>query len=408
MDTSYDIIIVGGGMVGLTLACALAQRTSLSIAIFEAQSQASAWKEGQYHHRVSAISLSSQRIFKSLNVWDEIAKKRVSPFTKIAVWEAVSPSQIEFDSADIAEPVLGHIIENILIQTVLEEKVKTYPQVTFHSATSLVAMAETESAMELVTNTGQLTAKLVVAADGAQSQVRKQAAIPLHKHDYEQVAIVTDVETELAHEKVARQVFLPAGPLAFLPLKQSHHSSIVWSLPSAEAARLKAVDEQTFKQALAQAFSYQLQAITSIGERYTFPLYKQEADYYVKSRLALVGDAAHTVHPMAGQGVNMGLLDAASLVDVIVDAIHQRRDYTSLSCLRRYERWRKADNLALLQGIDVIKNLFSSEKKNISSLRAWGMGLVNRTKLIKNKFIQHAVGHRRGLPTLAICPLARD
>lgn len=401
MDTSYDIIIVGGGMVGLALACALAQRTSLSIAILEAQNEAPSWMEEQHHHRVSAIALSSQRIFKSLKVWDEIANKRVSPFTKIAVWEAASTSEIEFDSADIAEPVLGYIIENILIQTTLEEKVRTYPQVTFHSATSLLSLSETSHAMELETNKGRLTAKLVVAADGAQSQVRQQASIALHRHDYEQVAIVATVQTELAHEKVARQVFLPTGPLAFLPLAQSHRSSIVWSLPRAEATRLKAVAEETFKQELAHAFSFKLQEIKTIDKRYTFPLYKQEAEQYVKSRLALVGDAAHTVHPLAGQGVNMGLLDAASLVDVIVDAIHQRRDYASFSHLQRYERWRKADNLALLQGIDIIKNLFANEKKNIASLRSWGMDLVNRTKLVKNKFIQYAVGYRHGLPTLA-------
>lgn len=407
MHSSHDIVIVGGGLVGLTLALALAKKTPLSIAIVEAEADKIAWDKETYHHRVSAIALSSERLFNALNVWDEVALKRVSPFTKISVWDGADKGEIHFNAADIAEPLLGYIIENNLIQSVLKEKIKHYPHVRFYSETRLLSLSETEKGMTVITDRAHLNAKLVVGADGARSLVRSEAGIRLDCHDYEQEAIVATVQSARPHGKVASQVFLPSGPLAFLPLAPSHHSSIVWSLPKQEAERVKSLSDEAFKDALAQAFSYRLGMVVAVDQRYAFPLHRQEAKHYVKSRLALVGDAAHIVHPLAGQGVNMGLLDAASLVDVIVEALHSHRDYASLSQLRRYERWRRADNVALLEGIDMIKTLFASEKQPVKALRSWGVALVNQVRFIKNVFTQHAVGDRRGLPTLARSPLAR-
>jgi 2-octaprenylphenol hydroxylase len=196
-------------------------------------------------------------------------------------------------------------------------------------------------------------------------------------------------------------VFLETGPLAFLPLANTHDSSIVWSLPTNLANELILLDDEAFKEKLAQAFSHALGKVVEIEKRYVFPLRKQQAKCYVQPHIALVGDAAHTIHPLAGQGVNMGLLDAASLAQVISDAVHHRRDFASYATLRRYERWRKADNLTMFNGVDAIKQMFASDKKMIQSLRSQGLNVTNQWRWLKNSFMRHACGDRDGLPKIA-------
>jgi 2-polyprenylphenol 6-hydroxylase len=400
---SYDIIIVGGGMVGLTLACALAQQTNLSILVLESKKLTDTWSQEIHHPRVSAIALSSQRIFQSLSVWDDIKHQRVSPFTRIQVWDAGNQNEISFHGNDIAEGVLGFIVENELIQTALFNKIKEYSSVHVISPIALSAMHEKDDHIQLATEDGRLfLTKLVVAADGANSFVRNAAGIALNKKEYEESAIVATIKTTLPHHQTARQVFLSSGPLAFLPLASDTLCSIVWTLKEDEAAQWMNADVQTFNQALAAAFSGKCGEVALVGERYRFPLSKQKAKDYVKARIALVGDAAHTVHPLAGRGVNMGLLDASSLVDVIVTALAERRDFSSLYTLRRYERWRKADNQTMLSGVDLIHSLFETDIEGVQALRSVGMKMVNQMRFLKNIFARHAVGNRVGLPTLAM------
>jgi 2-octaprenylphenol hydroxylase len=401
MSVTFDIVIVGGGVVGMTLACALAQRTSLSIALLEAAPMTHEWLVPMHCHRVSAISLASQRIFQALQVWEAIQGKRVSPFTQIQVWDNDSNRCLSFDCEEIAESVLGFIVENDVIRSALAEKLKQYTQVAIMAPVALQAYQTTKDGVELVLRSGQiLRGRLAVAADGANSWLRQQAGILLNQQDYGQKALVTTVQTALFHRQVARQVFYRTSVLAFLPLLDPAVSSIVWSLPAEEAEQVLAYTDSEFKQCLSDRFPV-LGEIISVVPRHVFPLRTQQVKHYVQPRMVLAGDAAHLIHPLAGQGMNMGLLDVASLVEVITDAIARREDFSHSHCLRRYERWRKADNFALLVGVDWLKKLFASEARAVQTARSIGLGVVNHMPHIKDMCTRYAVGNRRNLPRLA-------
>src|SRR5579862_9536552 len=256
---TYDIIIVGGGITGLSLACALAQQTSLSIAVLEANAKPMIWSSDHYHHRVSAVTLASQRIFQSLGVWDFIKEQRISPFTQIHVWDNEAQGEIRFDSQEIATSSLGFIIENNLLQWALQERLAYYPQIDFISAVQLQDFHATEFCVELIAADQKCyQAKLVIAADGAKSWLREKAGITVDTFDYEQEAIVATVKTSLPHEKIARQVFLPSGPLAFLPLQGPYTSSIVWTLPATLAQEYLQLGADIFREKLSHAFSHKL------------------------------------------------------------------------------------------------------------------------------------------------------
>lgn len=402
---AFDVVIVGGGIVGASLACALAQCTPLSIAIIEAKSRTfMPFLTTDYHHRVSAITLASRRIFQHLKIWDAMCDKRISPFTQIKVWDGETNGEIQFCSEDITEPMLGYIIENNVIELALQEKINQQrEQIAWLAPLKLMSVAEDEKQIEFRTADGEIiVAKLAIAADGAQSWLREQLKFTVKSHDYEQQAIVASVETTLPHGKIARQVFLNSGPLAFLPLADENISSIVWSLASSDAQQLLAMDDRGFKLKLSEKFSYRLGDVVNCSKRFAFPLQKLQTDGYIKPRVALVGDAAHTVHPLAGLGFNMGLLDAACLVEVITRALKLRRDFAALDTLRRYERWRKADNFTLMAGIDMIKQLFASDKKTVQLARSFGLNTTNRLAILRNFLTRFAVGNRSGLPTLAL------
>jgi 2-octaprenylphenol hydroxylase len=241
----------------------------------------------------------------------------------------------------------------------------------------------------------------LIAADGAESWVRQQVGIQLKTWAYQHTAIVTTVQTELPHAATARQRFLATGPLAFLPLSDPYRSSIVWSVTPEYAEKLMALSVAEFDVALATAFAHQLGAVQMITERHAFPLRMRHAQQYVRPRIALLGDAAHTIHPLAGQGVNMGLLDAATLAEVMITACRKQRDFASLATLRRYERWRKGDTLAMLAAIEALKHLFASELPPVQCLRNVGLNLTNRLPWLKQFLTDYALGKRGDLPSMA-------
>lgn len=392
MPCTHDLIIVGGGLVGSTLACALAKQTNLQIAILESQPSPPSFISSAYHHRVSAISLASQRFFESLGVWNTILNHRVSPFSAISVWDA-DGAAIHFDGADIAEKQLGFIIENNLIQHTLFEKIKTYSTITWMPSTSVMDCYEKDDGIELITNDEKKwSAKLIIAADGAQSRLREKAGIEVDQHDYQATAIVANLETACPHQSIARQVFLETGPLAFLPLEDPAWSSMVWSLPKEQAQRLMASHSDDFTKALTKAFTY-LGEIKHCSERHAFPLVRQQAKNYVKPRIALAGDAAHSIHPLAGQGVNMGLMDAAALTEIIVDEIKKGKDFSRFSALRRYERSRKAENFPMMAAIDLIKEGFGNSKKPVPFFRKCGLKTINHFSWSKKLIVRYASAH---------------
>lgn len=396
MTDQYDVIIVGGGMVGATLAAALSQQASVNIALIEAYQPATITEQDPVDLRVSAINRASETLFKNINIWQNLIPKRISSFTDMHVWET-SSSSLHFDSADIGEPWLGHIIENRHLQQAALMHCRQQTNIEFICP----AKPTSRDNHQLVLDDGRtLTAPLIVGADGAQSPLKEWAGIKTHGWDYHQTAVVCTVTTAQVHQQTAWQHFLADGPLAFLPLADPHQCSIVWSTVPEEADLLCHLSDEQFIAALENAFENTLGDITQVSDRASFPLRLRHADHYVEQGFALVGDAAHTIHPLAGQGVNIGLLDAATLAEVVIAAHQQGRNIGSLHTLNKYQRRRKGDNVAMQLTMDAFKRVFGSELAPIRWARRFGLSTVNRSTLLKNLFIQQASGHRFANPEL--------
>lgn len=388
----YDVIVVGAGMVGAALALALG-RHDFKVALVDARAPQLEWPEEGYDIRVSAITRASQQVFESLGAWSVMQAERVSPYRDMHVWDAGGDGVIHFDSAEIGEPDLGHIIENRVIvkglHRCLAEENNVAPFWPVQS--TALSLNTSQVRLQLEDGTG-LRARLLVGADGARSWVRQQAGISVKGWDYDQVALVTWVKPEKFHQETAWQRFLASGPLAFLPLTDGY-CSIVWSTSPAHATQLQAMEPDRFAQELQAAFENKLGAIEAVGPRAMFPLRSFETQHYILPRLALVGDAAHTIHPLAGQGVNLGLADMASLVQVLSEARQQRRDIGSEQILRRYERWRRADNRSMLLAMDGFKRLFSTEQPLLRWVRNLGLNLTDHSLPIKRLIMQQALGN---------------
>jgi 2-octaprenylphenol hydroxylase len=398
MTTHYDIVIAGGGLIGATCACALAG-TDLTIALLE-QAPPSNPPTHEIDLRVVALTFASQRIFEALQVWSTMERSRVSPFREMCVWDAGGWGEIRFDSAAIGSSTLGWIVENQVIQNALWQRLRHCENVTLCSI-ALQSIEAGRDRLELtLSNTDKLTTDLLIGADGINSRVRKLAGIASAGWEYGQQAVVATVTTENFHQETAWQRFLATGPLAFLPLHDGR-CSIVWSTTPEQATTLLAMPDNQFATQLAQAFDWRLGDILACSPRATFALNLRHAHSYVRPRIALIGDAAHVVHPLAGQGANLGLLDAAALAEVISDAAGMQRDIGSLTTLRRYERWRKGDNLLMIGVMDGLKRLFAASSPPLRVLRNTGLNLTDALEPVKNRIMRQAMGRNGDLPKLA-------
>ena len=386
----YDVIVVGAGMVGAALALALGQH-DFKVALVDARAPQLTWPDEGYDIRVSAITRASQQVFESLGAWSVMQAERISPYRDMHVWDAGGDGVIHFDSADIGEPDLGHIIENRVIIKGLHQCLAKENRVVPFWPKQSVALDLNSSASLTLEDGTVLQAPLLVGADGARSWVRQHAGISVKGWDYDQVAVVTWVKPEQFHQETAWQRFLATGPLAFLPLTEGY-CSIVWSTSPAHAVQLCDMEPDRFAQELQAAFENKLGAIKAVGARAMFPLRTFETQHYILPHLALVGDAAHTIHPLAGQGVNLGLADMHSLLQVLIEARQHQRDIGSVNTLRRYERWRRADNRSMLLAMDGFKRLFSAEQPLLRWARNLGLKLTDRASPIKRLIMQQALG----------------
>ena len=417
----FDILIVGAGMVGLTLALALRKTTRLTIAIADTTPITDLPNEPTL--RVSAINMASKHIFSKLDVWPDICAQRLQDYQHMHVWDKAGYGKLSFSTADIVNAhftqekieQLGWIIENNVIRHALWNKAQQDEGITFYTDEKItnLGVGDNEVFASFTTQT-PITAKLIVGADGANSWVRKQMDMSLIFRDYDHHAIVGTVKCEHGHQNTAWQVFLPTGPLAFLPLSNAQSDSklcsIVWSTSPEEAERLKALSQEEFSKELTAASDGKLGNITLCSETVSYPLAMRMSQSFTQNRVALVGDAAHTIHPLAGQGVNLGLLDAASLAQLLTEQIEKQKNtsqteqalWANSTVLNQYARWRKSEAAEMVAAMESIKQVFTPQNPVAQLVRGIGMTLFDNVQPIKQQMVKQALGLKSNLPALAI------
>ncbi|PKI14334.1 UbiH/UbiF/VisC/COQ6 family ubiquinone biosynthesis hydroxylase [Colwellia sp. 12G3] len=440
----FDVLIVGAGMVGLTLALALRKTSQLKIAMVD--TLAVTELDDKIDVRVSAINVASKNIFANLGVWYAIENSRVQDYQHMHIWDKAGLGKLDFSAQDSAsfppEDNLGWIIENKVIRHALWQQAELDEGIHFFTDNKLASLSQGESEVfasfandtaingNSSTPTPPIIAKLVVGADGANSWVRKQMNMAMIFKDYDHHAIVATVACPQGHKNTAWQVFLPTGPLAFLPLNsltsgkknkaesstQSSVSSvddlcsIVYSTSPEDAKRLISLDAIDFAKELTAASDGKLGDITLKSERFTYPLTMRLAQDFVKDRVVLIGDAAHTIHPLAGQGVNLGLLDAAALAQTLTAKLSEHdenyshesyAEFVNSSDLKAFSRWRKSEATEMIAAMEGIKQAFAPQQSPIKLLRGMGMNIINNFAPAKNRLIAQALGIKADLPELA-------
>ncbi len=395
-----DVAVVGGSVVGLTLASLLVQE-GFKVAVVEATDPQGPFSpDAPIDLRVFAITRASERILNAAGAWPLIAETRIGHFRRMQVWDAGGNGSVEFEAKHLCEPTLGYIVENRLIQYALEQALQESSQLSWYRPAKLQSLQSDGTVNTLFLDDGQtFTARLVAGADGAFSRVRELCGIETTGRDYQQTALVCNVRTELSHTETARQRFLATGPLAFLPLQDAHQSSIVWSTAPEEAQRLLNLGVAEFKSELADNFERRLGQVLECSQRAVFPLSRAHAKQYVQPGIALLGDAAHRIHPLAGQGANLGLLDAATLAECLIAAGREKAG--SLRVLRQYERWRRGENLSMMLAMDGFKDLFSNAQPILKLARNRGISMLDSCEPVKAMIMRRAMGLEGDLPKFA-------
>ncbi|MFT7286572.1 MAG: 2-octaprenylphenol hydroxylase [Halieaceae bacterium] len=394
-----DIIVIGGGIAGLATAMALSGQ-GLSIVVMEARELAAAPphtgdRAEDYDSRVSALTPRSMAFLGDLGAWPLIAAQRHCPYHHMTVWDAEGTGRIEFDAAEAGAGQLGSIVENRLITAALAERVRTAPDVQLLTSVQPTAVdAGGDTIVITLADDERWSCELLVAADGALSRTRDMLGLRTREWDYGHRAIVTTARFERVHEHTAWQRFLPTGPLALLPLAggEDRLCSIVWSIEEAQAEPLLALNSDDFASALTQASEHTLGRVSCCAERRAFPLRQRHAVDYVAPGVALVGDAAHTIHPLAGQGVNLGLADVQTLAAELSSARQRGLGPGRIEVLRRYQRQRKGENLAMMAAMDGFKRLFEQSSPPVRWLRNSGMRAVGSLPSLKRRIIREAMG----------------
>lgn len=408
MAEVFDVLIVGGGPVGacaatLLLGGSFGDLATLRVCVLEPNRPQPPLERSPLDSRVVALSRASERILESAGAWSRVLGPRVAAYERMRIWhESVAPHSagaLVFDAAEVGEPNLGYIVENRALQAaLLDEFVAAGGRL---EAAELQGLRVGPEFVTIQTSTGPLAARLVIGADGARSAVRQAVGLTADISDFNETAIVATVATERSHERTAWQRFMRTGTLAFLPLADGT-SSIVWSADNDVAAALISMSDAEFEGEVARASDAALGSTRLVGERTAFPLKRLAAHRYVAHRCALIGDAAHVVHPLAGQGVNLGLLDAAALSQLVLDARREREDPGALRVLRRYERWRKSEVAYLSTAISAFDRFLAHGSGPISWLAQRGLGWVNRNQEIKRLFVSRALGIAGELPRAAL------
>jgi 2-octaprenyl-6-methoxyphenol hydroxylase len=388
----YDVAIVGGGIVGVTLAAAL-KYSGLQVVIIEAQPQSEAITKGQAY----AIHLSSQRIWQAIGVWAAI-EPHIQPFRRVQMSDADYPHRVTFELADLKTEALGYVAEHRVLLKKLRIFVNACSNVTWRCPAQVVAQRDrvtyTEIDLQSVPDTASvqtLRVRLVVGADGSTSQVRQQSQIKTRGKAYWQSCIVATIQPEQSHNYTAYERFWPSGPFAILPISETH-CRIVWTAPHAEAKALLLLDEATFIEQLTKRYGQQMGELTLVGPRFVFPAKLMHACEYVRSHIALVGDAAHSCHPVGGQGLNLGIRDVWALAQILNQAHARGEDIGTLAVLKRYQRWRRWQNMLSLRFTDSINLMFSNNCLPLVLLRRLGLRLMSRIQFLRRVALQFMAG----------------
>lgn len=395
----YDIVVVGAGIVGLTCALALAN-SPLKIAVVDAAKGKIA-PSGAPLPRVSAVSIASKQVFERVGVWHMLDHARMQAYDAMHVWEQDSFAEIDFSAQQVQQDALGYIIENDHIIAQMQSKAADIQNIDLLLGSKIqeLTLSKDTQALQL-DNQDMVLAKLVVGADGGNSLVRRVAGYPQTFWSYNQNALVTTVETEIAHNNTARQVFTEFGPLALLPLWQPNLCSIVWSQDTEMAEQLDKLAPAEFDKRLTAAFDVKLGRLTSVDKLHSFPLTMQYARQWVGDGAVIIGDAAHTIHPLAGQGANLGIMDAAALAETLIDSM-ENDTLIDPRLLRKFERWRKSESAKMTATMELFKQLFAGKHPAKKLLRGVGMSITNKVMPAKKEIILQAMGVAGELPNLA-------